>query len=352
MSDKATVPFDPVTTQAKAFMSAVRSAANQLQSDELERDKKVKRYEEELNSRASKISNAEKELKQQCVELEQEKKKLDAAQRKLVLDCGNFNYQMLQREKHLKQRRDNIEAAKNQLSSLLESDQVVEIQVGDQVFKTFCNTLRRFPESTLAQSMDAMPLCTEGRSDHPYTMFIDRDGRHFNFILNYLRRGGDEEQFLDYILVHNYDLDTIEDIMEEAKYYNLKQLVKILNWVQLRHHAVHEVAYLISEGLFVSSDSSCTTTKEIPPGEVLDLRMRNFTGIRFERVHFKCNTSFQGSVLERAVFSKCKFEAMVDFIDTDLRKAQFVCCELGPLPILVAGANTKDAELPSCVRDY
>ena len=87
------------------------------------------------------------------------------------------------------------------------------------------------------------------------------------------------------------------------------------------------MAYLISNGLFVSRDSSCITTKELPPGDVLDLGMLNFTGRRFEHAQFKHNTSFQGSVLKGAVFSKCKFEAVVDFIDTDLREAKFDDCE-------------------------
>ena len=347
MADKAAVRFEPHTTHAKAFMSAVRDAVNKLQSDQLEWDKKVKRNEEDLNSRSSKLSEAEKNRKQQVVEFEQEKEKFEAAKRKLRCDQRNFDYQMSQREKHLKQQRDDLEAAQTQATSLFESDQVIQIHVGTHTFKTFCKTLRRFPESTLAQSANAIPLT---KSDHPHTMFIDRDGLHFNFILNYLRSSMDEGQILDTV-VRKYNLDTIADILVEASYYNLKQLVKILNWAKLRHDCVHETAYLISNGLFVSRDSSCITTKELPPGDVLDLGMLNFTGRRFEHVQFKHSTSFQGSVLKGAVFSKCKFEAVVDFIDTDLREAKFDDCEF-LRPILLPGANTKDAVLPDNVRDY
>ena len=114
---------------------------------------------------------------------------------------------MSQREKRLKQRRDDLEAAQTQATSFFESDQVIQIHVGTHTFKTFCKTLRRFPESTLAQSANAIPLTKS------HTMFIDRDGLHFNFILNYLRSSMDEGQILD-IVVRKYNLilDTIADI--------------------------------------------------------------------------------------------------------------------------------------------
>ena len=343
MSGEASAPFEPTTPQAKALMTAVREEAKKLQTKELEWTEKVKCKEEELESRSAKLAEGEKNLKQQLAELEQQKKKIEEAQSKHLQDSHNFECQMSQKEKHLQQQKDDFESALKQVSALFENDQFVQIDIGGCTFKTCCNTLRRFPESTLAQLVNAKP-------DLPKSMFIDRDGQHFNFILNYLR-SGDEDQILDLIAARKYDEGTLMDILEEAKFYNLKQLVKVFNWAVFRHNAPLEMPYLISEGLFVadagSSYTYVTKGKEpAPPDEQVDLRCLNFTGTKFNQVHFKHGTSFQGSVLERSVFSKCKFEALVSFVDADLRKAKFVECEF-TVPILVTGANRKNAMLSS-----
>ena len=252
---------------------------------------------------------------------------------------------MSQREKRLKQRRDDLEAAQTQATSFFESDQVIQIHVGAHTFKTFCKTLHRFPESTLAQSANAIPLT---KSDHPHTMFIDRDGLHFNFILNYLRSSMDEGQILD-IVVRKYNLilDTMADIE--------RPVIIILNACQ-NIELCHETAYLISNGLFVSRDSSCITTKELPPGDVLDLGMLNFTGRRFEHAQFKHNTSFQGSVLKGAVFSMCSPCASLKQWWTSstliYEKPSSMTVSSSARLILLPGANTKDVVLPDNVRDY
>ncbi|KAF7699244.1 BTB/POZ domain-containing protein KCTD14 [Silurus meridionalis] len=90
---------------------------------------------------------------------------------------------------------------------------VVQLNVGGQVYTTTLVTLRKFPNSKLAEMFSA-PLKlikdAEGRC------FIDRDGTHFRAILDYLR--SEEVPTQNLLEVH-----------KEAVYYNIKPLVKLLD---------------------------------------------------------------------------------------------------------------------------
>ena len=321
------ISMETTTPLAQAFMISARKIAEELQKLELTKDQEYKREDEELKSKLAVLSGQEERITQESCTLEQKKKELADAQAKLDHDRKTFETNMAEREKRFEQLKEDFDSMQRRANAMLEdNDSVVEIDVGGhpKKFKTFCKTLCRFPDSTLAQLMNAKPV-------NQAIIFIDRDGQHFDAILNYLRSEHDEQAMQ---IITRYPLDAIPDILEEAKYYNLRQLVKLLNWARIRRNKDSDMTLFEKEG-----DNGYVTKEEV------DLTERNFTGFRFEKVHFKHGTSFQGSVLERAVFSKCKFEAVVSFIDTDLRKAQFVDCDV-IAPIIVTGANMKGARLP------
>ncbi|CAK8679275.1 unnamed protein product [Clavelina lepadiformis] len=77
---------------------------------------------------------------------------------------------------------DNSEAA----VSHIEIPEVVELNVGGSYFTTSLSTLRKYPNSMLA-------VMFSGRhnllTDKDGRYFIDRDGRLFEFVLNFLRQG-------------------------------------------------------------------------------------------------------------------------------------------------------------------
>lgn len=95
---------------------------------------------------------------------------------------------------------------------------VVKLNVGGRMYITSAYTLSRDQESMLATlvsgrySVDRQP---DG------SIFIDRDGTHFRYILNYLRgdRGVDS-------LPDNWTEQ--HQLLKEAKYYKLEGLVKVI----------------------------------------------------------------------------------------------------------------------------
>ena len=62
---------------------------------------------------------------------------------------------------------------------------MVQINVGGILFSTFLSTLRRHPDSRLAELFTDKP--PKLRTDAWGRYFIDRDGTHFGAVLDYLR---------------------------------------------------------------------------------------------------------------------------------------------------------------------
>ncbi|TSR87333.1 BTB/POZ domain-containing protein KCTD14 [Bagarius yarrelli] len=89
---------------------------------------------------------------------------------------------------------------------------VVQLNVGGQLYTTTLSTLRKYPNSKLAE-MFSVPhkllKDSEGRC------FIDRDGTHFKAVLEYLRSD-------------NVPTNNLLELHKEAVYYGIKPLVKLL----------------------------------------------------------------------------------------------------------------------------
>lgn len=96
---------------------------------------------------------------------------------------------------------------------------VVKLNVGGRMYMTSVYTLSRDQNSMLAALVSGRHPVPQ-QPDGSY--FIDRDGTHFRYVLNYLRgdRGTDSlpETWTDQ-----------HQLLKEAKYYRLEGLVKVIN---------------------------------------------------------------------------------------------------------------------------
>ncbi|XP_075968128.1 BTB/POZ domain-containing protein KCTD14 [Anarhichas minor] len=89
---------------------------------------------------------------------------------------------------------------------------VVHLNVGGQLFSTSGSTLRKHPDSKLAELLSRQP---KARADAQGRYFIDRDGSHFGAILEFLRS--------DQLPAEN-----IQEVHREAVFYNIQPLIKRL----------------------------------------------------------------------------------------------------------------------------
>lgn len=94
---------------------------------------------------------------------------------------------------------------------------IVKLNVGGTPFETTLMTLSSNPDSMLAAMFSGrftLPRDRDGR------VFIDRDGKRFRYILNFLRDGTLNVPADDHIL--------LLDILQEAQYYQLHKLVQLV----------------------------------------------------------------------------------------------------------------------------
>ncbi|XP_056622635.1 BTB/POZ domain-containing protein KCTD14 [Triplophysa dalaica] len=101
---------------------------------------------------------------------------------------------------------------KQSTSPVKAKSQVVQLNIGGHVFSTTLATIRKFPDSTLA---DLFNGSSNARMDSEGRYFIDRDGTHFGYILAYLR-------------TENLPTQHLQEVHQDALYYNIKLLVKAI----------------------------------------------------------------------------------------------------------------------------
>ncbi|XP_029026688.1 BTB/POZ domain-containing protein KCTD14 isoform X2 [Betta splendens] len=89
-----------------------------------------------------------------------------------------------------------------------QSAPAVPLNVGGRLFSTTLSTIRKHPESKLAEMLRA-------QSDATGCCFIDRDGSHFGAVLQFLR-------------AETLPTDNIKEVHREAVFYNIKPLIKRL----------------------------------------------------------------------------------------------------------------------------
>ena len=96
-------------------------------------------------------------------------------------------------------------------------DARIKLDIGGHIYATSILTLTKDPQSMLA-AMFSGRHSVKKEEDGSY--FIDRDGTHFRYILNYLRDGG----FKDGTLPG----DILTELQTEAEYYQLSGLVDLI----------------------------------------------------------------------------------------------------------------------------
>ena len=256
------------------------------------------------------IRQKEHELQQKEVQfrLEIQQKEFDLKSAKSIHD-----QRVAASKEELAEEWGELEETKKRAEEIVIGDDkthIVELNVGGDKFSTDLRTLQHqegsiFPR--LVQKFDLQRRPT-------IHVFIDHDSRHFRFILNYMRQG--EEVFRCTALRSKDALD-LEEMICEARYYKLNGFMKLLerHRVRLVHKLPTSFMNLLNEKYFKAptlQNQPFETTKR------LNLKRLNMEGVEFVNVHFKHVVSFEGSIMTRAKFKNCRFDAIVDFTDAEM----------------------------------
>ena len=122
-------------------------------------------------------------------------------------------YEILNRKANrVRQQQESIDAMSKKLDQVHFSS-TVKLNVGGQHFVTSVQTLRKDPNSMLA-AMFSGKFDTKPSEDGSF--FIDRDGTHFRFVLNYLRDGE---------LILPKGATFLDELRKEAEFYQIQGIL-------------------------------------------------------------------------------------------------------------------------------
>ncbi|KAK9865662.1 hypothetical protein WJX84_000334 [Apatococcus fuscideae] len=138
---------------------------------------------------------------------------------KLAAEVHKEREKLEQEKAQLAQDREEFEDESKRIAQVAGSDnEQVTLNVGGNIFKTTATTLKNSPAPSLFAAMFSGRHNLKLEKDG--TLFIDRDGRHFHDILNFLRDGS-----------FNYPTDGIDlkyllELRAEAEYFGLTGLLE------------------------------------------------------------------------------------------------------------------------------
>ena len=227
----------------------------------------------------------------------------------------------------LRQEQESIDAMSKKLDQVHFSS-TVNLNVGGQHFTTSLQTLTKDPNSMLAAMFSGK---FEMKPSKDGSFFIDRDGTHFRFILNFLRTGK---------LTLPKGATFTEELEEEAEFYQIQGLIDALR------HADNSTSF--AESVILTNEEHRRVLKGWLPeglaGEWHLLFRASRDGFKASTFHSKCDNkgptvtimksggNIFGGFTKRAWESPSKFFRNVLYVSEPLSQ-----CSLLPLPTLGTG---------------
>ena len=194
---------DNLTSLEECIIEMSKAITKRKENKLSELEKEVKNLYENNKSVKEKLKEKSSKLNEQDAYIKERKCKLETTLAKFTKEKGAFL--------------DEKERMKN-INKIQEN--VVKLNIGGTIFVTSQVTLRRDSDSMLAAMFSGRHKLTQ---DTNGAYFIDRDGTHFRYILNYLRNG----------TVSNGTLPTdnklfLNELLNEAEFYQITGLITYL----------------------------------------------------------------------------------------------------------------------------
>ena len=179
--------------------------------------------------------------------------------------------QIFQREAaRLRQEQEAIDAMSEKLEHVHFSS-TIKLNVGGHHFTTSLQTLTKDPNSMLAAMFSGK---FEMKPSEDGAFFIDRDGTHFRFILNYLRNGE---------LILPEGATFLKELEAEANFYQIQGIVDELKPKPMRHFEESEI--------LTNEEHRRTLKGWLPPpdGKWRLLFRASRDGFAVQTFHYKCD---------------------------------------------------------------
>lgn len=287
-------------------------------------------FQPEINALIQRAGTAEANLEEKEKQLYAERQKLEDEKKQFYEKVGTKEQQLRQEvDKHahemkwerkaFNKEKEEFQAAQHRGTEIASSQEPVTVEVGGEKFRTEVSTLAKCLGSVFPKLVEPIYKRADGRKRDP-SIFIDRDSKHFRFILNYLRQG---EKVMRWSAMRNPDIYTLNEILDDVKYYQIASLEKLVlrKMASLKERMPFETMvkakYFLREGLLVKF----TTVRGF------EIRDMNLTDITFTKVDFCHSVTFENCIMRSAKFSECHFRSALIFSNVDLYGAAFIRCE-------------------------
>lgn len=333
---QTTVQMVQLSAQAKRLQEPLLSVMGKVHQIEVEFDKRDAQLAADKAEMEKQHELAQAQLKQ-WEALEQAK--LNDEERRLELDKQAFKDRMRWERDMLSKDKEAFEYKLEEGDNIAHRQEPVTLEVGGEKFRTELSTLTRCQDSIFPDLVKAVERRhaseRDGRPKRDPYIFIDRDARHFRFILNYLRQG---EQVMRGAALKKCDKDDLQDILYEVQYYRLTDLERLVRRKVVALKKPKDFRSLAEEANYFRKIAVTTAARspqaaqdaqhfQYTTSREISVKGENLRGIEFKKVIFEHTVTFQDCILVEAKFVQCAFRGAVDLQNADLYKARFEHCD-------------------------
>lgn len=267
-----------------------------------------------------KFKKREEELGKVAKELEESKKKFEE---KMNMEWTKFKQETQEQRRVIQEERSKLEAEKKYMRNIYDTQcSHIKLDVGGLIYSTSLSTLTRDKSSMLAVMFSGRHKLVQSKEN---TYFIDRDGTHFRYILNYLRGDLHLDTFPD-------DATILKEIQREADYFQLSGLFEIIQSIltpmpQPCDYSQERIDCLLNTATREATGTEHKNSRNMTKSN-LNFEKQNLSGLSFTHTTFVHNVSFTEANLRETSFYGCEFSSNVkiDFTCADLTGADFRQC--------------------------
>ena len=292
--------------------------------------------QKELTALMIRVQSIDKTWQKQELNLQQEKEKLE---REHAANVQHLQDKRNKMEEDFRAQDDRLCWVKNDLakkdqelnetrtksSEIAGRQNPITVEVGGDKFRTQVQTLVQYEGSIFPDLLRALQEHSPRKGQHNSnpTIFIDRDGKHFKFILNFMRQG---EEVMRGSALRNADEYILNEMLSEVRYYKLSDLERLLERRRVVSKKPLDLGVLVTARIFTTQIQPAVPPFKYKTAREVILKNENLSSIVFDRVIFDQKVSFEGCVMARATFRECAFRAAVSFKNVDLFEAKFDNC--------------------------
>jgi len=290
-------------------LEALVKKLQQLEDERLIKERQLKEREAQFDQ-DQKIRREEFELLKQ-VELQKLQEKKD----EFVLFQAQQRHTLQWEKEKLAKEEEGFRECQQRAAKITGFPDPITIEVGNDKFRTQVSTLAKCPGSLFQELV-------RGLKRNQDRIFIDRDGKHFKFILNYLRQG---DRVLKGPVMKNIDEYLLEEILAEVAFYKLDDLERLLRrkLASINKSKV-DFDILVNKGYF--RKCAPTTPYVFETSTAILLKNENMNNILFQNIEFKHAVTFDTCTMIRGRFVTCRFSGVVRFKNVDVKGLHFENC--------------------------